>query len=480
MRGILLSALAAAYLFGAVEQSTSVVSEVAKLRQKYEECKAGQNNGELFKLKARNTEIERELVQKKEAIQSLEKTLKSRDKNYREAVAENERLNTQTNAAKVSRIERQSLTNALTKAKLDVERLESLILKTTRERLRLEKELQDIRAQKTLGHTTKVIETPKSVVTTDQSAKIRALQNELLKANTQIAQLKNTPAQIMTQEKIVTKVVEPTEKIVALQRELSRAQTTIANLRKNTNVITQEKIVEKIIYKDRPIIQEKIVTKVIQPTEKIKALQDELSRAQSTIQSLKNAPAKVTVKEKVVEKVVEKMVYKDRPVIQEKIVEKIVYKDRPLTQDKSVSKSSEATEKLNNALMQKLAQNEAQIEKLKRQAQKPSGIKTAQPLSQAPALPEKAKTLHVPAKVHEAVPPSKKVGSSAYRISGNAPIYNTPGGSVVDTWEDRRSFTAGNPSNGWVHITGYFINRVWTPTADGENLWVRESDVIRR
>lgn len=65
-------------------------------------------------------------------------------------------------------------------------------------------------------------------------------------------------------------------------------------------------------------------------------------------------------------------------------------------------------------------------------------------------------------------------------MATDAPIYNAPGGRQIDTWEAKRSFTAGNPSGGWVHITGYFVNRVWQSTKDDENLYVKESDVIRR
>jgi hypothetical protein len=72
----------------------------------------------------------------------------------------------------------------------------------------------------------------------------------------------------------------------------------------------------------------------------------------------------------------------------------------------------------------------------------------------------------------------KKSGPSAYRMATNAPVYNAPGGSVVDTWEEKRSFTSGTTANGWVKITGYFVNRVWTSAE--RDLWVKESDVIRR
>lgn len=538
MRGLLLSTLTAVYLFGAAEEGGNILSEVAKLRQKYEECRAGQNTvlgidpklhtqcekdrdeskgkvrgyasriasleglvqqntKELFRLKKRNTEIERELSQKKGIIQSLEKTVNTRDKKYREEAARNEILTAQSNTAKVSRIERQSLTNALTKAKFEVERLEQLVSKTTKERTRLEKELTEARAQADKYRNVRPVSVPnvqevKTVaVSSDQSGKVKALQDELAKANVLIVQLQNNASKALPKEKIVTKIVEPTDKIAALQRELSAAQTTIANLKNNSSksiakekivekVVYKErpveKIVEKIVYKDRPVVQEKIVTRVVEPTEKINALQRELLAAQATIANLKNSSSKTIVKEKIVEKVV----YKERPV--EKIVEKVVYKDRPVVQEKIVTKIVEPTEKL-KALQDKLAQSEAQIAKLKAQPQKltvPKAPKSAPQNDIAQPNLKKSSAVAVLKAPAVSAPAVKKGTSSAYRMAANAPIYNAPGGHQVDTWEERRSFTAGNPSNGWVHITGYFVNRVWQSTAEGENLWVKESDVIRR
>ncbi|AFV97246.1 MULTISPECIES: hypothetical protein [unclassified Sulfuricurvum] len=460
MKAILLSTLAAVYLFGATEQSGAIVNEVAKLRQKYEECRAGQSTvlgiepkvyaqsekerkelntkvigyksriadlegqikqsySELTRLKKRNTEVEREISQKRGVVQSLEQTLTARDKNYRAEVERNEMLTEQTNTAKVSRIERKNLTDSLSRAKFDIERLENVIAKTAKERTRLEKELTESRAQVDKFRNTKTssvanVQEVKNVApVSDQSGKIKALQNELSRANALIVELQNTPKP-STKEKVVTKVVEPTDKIVALQRELSTAQTTIANLKKGS---------------------------------------------------------KVTVQERIVEKVIEKVVYKDRPVVQEKIVEKVVYKDRPVVHEKIVTKESDATEKLNRALQQKLAENEVQMEKLKAKKGKLT----------PPKMTKIAQTPDIKTSVVSAASTPKKGGfSSAYRMASNAPIYNAPGGSQVDTWEARRSFTAGNPSNGWVHITGYFVNRVWTSTGAGENLYVRESDVIRR
>lgn len=513
MKAILLSTLAAVYLFGAAEQSGAIVNEVAKLRQKYEECRAGQSTvlgiepkvyaqsekerkelstkvlgyksriadlegqikqsyTELTRLKKRNTEVEREISQKRGVIQSLEQTLTARDKNYRAEVARNETLSEQTNTAKVSRIERKNLTDSLNKAKFDIERLENVIAKTTKERTRLEQELSEARAQVDKFRTTKTPaavtaqESKKVLPVSDQSGKIKALQNELSRANALILELQNAPKQ-NAKEKVVTKVIEPTDKIVALQRELSAAQATITNLKKGSKGAIQERTVEKVVYRDRPVVTEKVVTKVVEPTEKIAALQRELSNAQAKLSNLKNNPSNTIVKEKIVEKVV----YKDRPVVQEKIVEKVVVK------------SNDATEKLNRALQQKLAENEAQMEKLKAKTGKLIPPKTTKMAVQSVAVPEKtSKVLKAPeSKVPVAASSTstgKKSTPSAYRMATNAPVYNAPGGSVVDTWEARRSFTSGTVSNGWIKITGYFVNRVWQ-RAD-EELWVKESDVIRR
>ncbi|MDP2850450.1 MAG: hypothetical protein Q8O20_05190 [Sulfuricurvum sp.] len=425
MRAVLLSVLSALYLYGANDPQ-AILNDVAKLRQKYEECRQEQNalsttdaaakikgyqkristleneikqrDSELQSLKKRTTEQERELSQKRGVIQSLEKTLTSKDQKYREFAAQNERLAKETNTIKVSKVERENLKRALVKAKTDLDTLERSMGKTDKEAAALRVSLTDAKAEieklrtRPMQGQTQVKGVEQTPKISDQSAKVKALQNELSKANAMIVQMQKAPSAVVVQEKIVTKVVEPTEKIVALQRELSAAQATIANLKKGTKTITQERIVEKVVYKDRPVVQEKIV-------------------------------------------------------------EKVVYKDRPIPPAKVALKSADATERLNKALQQKLT---------------------------PPKTTKATATKELKAPVTVASTPVKQGKSSAYRMASNAPIYNAPGGSVVDTWESRRSFTAGNPSGGWVHITGYFVNRVWQRTADGENLYVRESDVIRR
>lgn len=454
MRVVLVSVLCAMYLYGANDPQ-AVLSEVAKLRQKYEECRQEQDRlspsdpaakiqgyqkriavlenqikqreGELQQIKKQNTEMQRDLSQKQGVIRSLEKSLTTKDQQYRQSVTQNESLAKEANMVKVGKIERESLKSALVKAKSDLEKLEKSMGKNDKEVMTLraslataKAEIEKLRAQPLAQgqNTAKVASNAPEAV--DQTPKIKALQSELAKANAMIIQLQKAPSQSVVQEKVVTKVVEPTEKIAALQRELSNAQATIANLKKGSSpkVVVQEKVVEKVVYKDRPVIKEKIV-------------------------------------------------------------EKVVYKERPAVAEKVAAKSVNQTEQLNKALHQKLAQNEAQTMKLKAPAiAKPTPSKETKLAAAAvPAKAQKApQTIKTPVVTPSETP--KKSGPSAYRMATDAPIYNAPGGSQVETWEARRSFTSGTASNGWVKITGYFVNRVWQ-RAD-RDLWVKESDVIKR
>jgi len=494
VRAVLLSALCAMYLYGANDPQ-AIVSEVAKLRQKYEECRQQQNSlspsdsaakiqgyqkriavleskikmldSELLKIKKQNTEMERDLSQKQGVIRSLEKSLTTKDQQYRQTVTQNDSLAKEANMVKVGKIERESLKSALVKAKSDLEKLEKSMGKTDKEAMALRSSLDGAKAEieRLRAHqggqsqsAVKAAVNTSNVV--DQTPKIKALQTELAKANAMIIQLQKAPAQSAVQEKIVTKIVEPTEKIVALQRQLASAQATISNLQKGVKTVTHEKIVEKVVYKERPVIQEKIVTKVVEPTEKIVALQRELFNAQATIANLKKGSS-------------------PKVVVHEKVVEKVVYKERPAVQEKVAAKAVNPTEQLNKALHQKLAQNEAQTVKLKAPAMpKLTPPKETKPVSAAvPAKAQKVSQATKTSVVTSSETP-KKSAPSAYRMAKNGPIYSTPGGSQIDTWEERRSFTSGTASNGWVKITGYFVNRVWQ-RAD-RDMWVKESDVIKR
>ncbi len=464
MRALVAGMISAAYLYGAPGDPQSVLNEVSKLREKYEECRQSQNgnllektkgyqkrisvleeqikkeSAELKRLKERNAQNEQELTRKKGVIRSLEKTLTSRDEQYRAAAARNEQLSKQAHAVKTAKIERENLTKSLAKAKDEIAHLHKVLEKSSPEKGK--KELESAQAQ--IAKLRTELAAAKSLKSSPQpsaadAVKMKALQQELATANARIVQLQNIPPAV--KEKIITKTVEPTEKITALQRELANARSEIANLKSATpKQVVKEKTVEKVVYREKP------VTKIVE---------------------------KVVYKDRIVTQ--EKVVYKEKP------VEKIVYKERPVVQEKVVTKTVEPTEKL-NALQSKLVRAESQIAKLKADLAA-SGAKRPAPVVAAieRVTPRAVKKTSVePAKTALAEPASKKTGAAAYRMAVDAPVYNAPSGSIVDTWEARRSFTAALPSGGWIRITGYFVNRVWQPTRDDEYLWVRERDVIRR
>jgi len=378
VRTILISLCAVTVLSATSNDPQSILSEVSKLRQMYEECKATQGTVQGVEPKAvvesnsKNKSLNQEIAQKNGVIKSLEETLTSRDRVYRETTAQNKNLISQLHTQKVSTQERESLKSALELAKAD----------------------------------------------------LLVAQKELKKAGGVKIVYKDHP---VVQDKIVEKVVY------------------------KDCPATKDKIVEKIVYKDRPVVQEKIVEKIVYRDRPI---------------------AK--------EKVVEKVVYKDRPVVQEKIVEKVVYKDRPIIKEKVIEKVVEKTVYKEPAVVKNSPKTVLKAEAIKQEPVKKQVIDTkvmdeqkrrqADKLALEQERQKSAKTVSVTT--------LKRAAPSAYRMATIASIYNAPNGTKVDMWEAGRSFTSGTSSGGWIKITGYFVNRVWQ-SAD-EEYWVKESDVIRR
>lgn len=378
MRAIFISLCAATVLSATSNDPQTILTEVSKLRQMYEECKASQGTVQEVQPKAvmesssKNKSLNQEISQKNGVIQSLEQTLLTRDRAYREAIAQNKNLISQLHTQKVSTQERETLKHALESAKAD----------------------------------------------------LLVAQKELKKAGGVKIIYKDHP---VVQDKIVEKVVYkdcPAEK---------------------------DKIVEKIVYKDRPVVQEKIVEKIVYRDRPIGK-----------------------------EKVVEKVVYKDRPVVQEKIVEKVVYKDRPIIKEKVIEKVVEKTVYKESQVVKTAPKTVLKAEAIKQNPVKKQDVdmkvvdeqkrRQADKLALEQERKKSTKTVQTT--------PLKRSAPSAYRMATIASIYNAPNGTKIDMWEAGRSFTSGTSSNGWVKITGYFVNRVWQ-SAD-EDYWVKESDVIRR
>lgn len=419
---------------GATGDSQAILDEVSKLRQKYDECRESQGVVKgidpkvLAQSRSENQKLMVEVTQKEGVIKSLEQTMLVRDRSYRETNARNKNLIAQLHTQNVTQQEREMLKRALVAAK--------------KELALAQKELR--------GGSSSIVKIREELKTTKET----------------LAKLQATPSKAQVTEKIVTKMVEPTEKILALQAQLNAANTVISQL-KNTpkkasvqqaQVVYKDRIVtqEKVVYKDRIVTKEKIVYRD-RPIEK--------------------------------EKVIEKIVYKDRPV--EKIVEKIVYKDRPVEKVviKTVVQEKAIVDENVQRKMDKLA--------LDLERQKSLNTKLVNDLAKAqpkrvlaavlsPLAPQRSVVKTIVAQSVKTVAPAETVfvtskkSSGVYRMASDATVYSSPNGKAIDTWEARRSFTGSSASNGWIHITGYFVKRVFQPTGEGESLWVKENDTIRR
>ncbi len=51
--------------------------------------------------------------------------------------------------------------------------------------------------------------------------------------------------------------------------------------------------------------------------------------------------------------------------------------------------------------------------------------------------------------------------SHTYRMRVEAKIYNGMNGDFIESWEEKTSFTSNLTQDGWIMITGYFINKKW-------------------
>ena len=381
-----------------------------------------------------------ECSQKESMIQSLEQSLVSKDRAYREAVEHNKRLVSQNHAAKVSQEERKMLQRAL--------------LQTKEELAKTQKALKNAGVTKTIYKDKPVVQEKivEKIVYRDNPTA-----NQIASAG-----VAKPVEKIVYKDKIVEKIVYRDNPSVVKSVE--------------PKIIYKDKIVEKIVYRDNPSVTKSVEPKIVYkdkivyrdkviasgPCEPKIVYKDKI--VEKIVYKEKSEPTKV-VESKVVykDKIVEKVVYKERPASQEKTIEKAVVKEKPIEKTKVAAKTTLKPP----ALVSKTApvkisqndQNQRQIDKLALERERQlSALKTP--------IAVKSDTV------------VKKGSPSAYRFATNAGVYNGINGTKIDMWEQGRSFTSGTSSSGWVKITGYFVDRVWQPAE--EEMWVKESDVIRR
>ena len=68
--------------------------------------------------------------------------------------------------------------------------------------------------------------------------------------------------------------------------------------------------------------------------------------------------------------------------------------------------------------------------------------------------------------------------SHTYRMRVEAKIYNAINGDFIETWEEQTSFTSNLSKDGWIMITGYFINKKWVKAK--AEIWVKAEDTLKR
>lgn len=66
----------------------------------------------------------------------------------------------------------------------------------------------------------------------------------------------------------------------------------------------------------------------------------------------------------------------------------------------------------------------------------------------------------------------------AYKLGIQSDIYDAIDGEVYDSWEEGTSFTSNVKSDGWIKITGYFVEKKWKKAK--EELWILEENVVSK
>jgi len=66
----------------------------------------------------------------------------------------------------------------------------------------------------------------------------------------------------------------------------------------------------------------------------------------------------------------------------------------------------------------------------------------------------------------------------SFRVNGEAKIYDGVDSKVIDTWENKTSFTSNQKKKNWIKITGYFVNKNWQ--ASSKEMWIKSCDVLSR
>lgn len=68
--------------------------------------------------------------------------------------------------------------------------------------------------------------------------------------------------------------------------------------------------------------------------------------------------------------------------------------------------------------------------------------------------------------------------ASTFRLKKESGVYDGVEGREIDRWDALTSFTSSMMQDGWIRITGYFVNKKWTKAS--KEMWVRATDAFKR
>jgi predicted RND superfamily exporter protein len=68
--------------------------------------------------------------------------------------------------------------------------------------------------------------------------------------------------------------------------------------------------------------------------------------------------------------------------------------------------------------------------------------------------------------------------AAAFRLKYESIIYDGINGKNIDKWEKHRSFTSSIKTKSWIKVTGYFVNKKWTPAK--KEMWIKIKQVEKK
>jgi len=71
-----------------------------------------------------------------------------------------------------------------------------------------------------------------------------------------------------------------------------------------------------------------------------------------------------------------------------------------------------------------------------------------------------------------------KFKAASFRLKYESIVYDGIDGNMIDKWDVLTSFTANTKTKSWIKISGYFVNKKWTPAK--KEMWVKIQQVEKK